>query len=141
MDHVSRRSMLRAAAALPALAIPKTVAATHHPIAKRAADSRASANAKFWVLCAELASLEAAWSACPDDDEVSEQRLSKQIYAKLDEALMQGVFCPRAVLEKLKLVHFDAGGVALPEPAKNLSQMIEWDLERCQEALLAIHPS
>lgn len=128
LNSVSRRSVVGAIPALPVLAIP---AAKAHPLADEMRASREAANAKFWQLHAELEALEAEWSACPDDDDEKERRLAELVNAKFDETMMQGVSCPLAVLAKLKLASFDAGGLSLPYPAITAAQMIEWDLGRC----------
>lgn len=139
--EISRRSMLGAVAALPAVAIPAVAIAAESSFLASMRESREAANAKFWRLHAELEALEAEWSACPDDEDETERRLGGQVQAKFDEAMMQGVFCPLAVLAKLRLAQFDVGGVSLPKPAGTLAQMIEWDLDRCAKAAQSVNPN
>lgn len=133
---ISRRSLLGATAALPVLTFPASAAPAEHPLDAQMRASRQEANAKFWKLHAQLEALEAEWSACPDEDEANETRLSDLVSAKFDETMMQPVSCALAVLAKLKMTDFDPAGLALPYPAENAAQMIQWDLERCAKERL-----
>ncbi|WCT76336.1 hypothetical protein [Novosphingobium humi] len=133
---ISRRSLLGATAALPVMAIPATAAPAEYLLDAKMRASRQEANVKFWKLHAQLEALEAEWSACPDDDRVSQDRISALVSAKYDEAIMQPVSCPLAVLAKLKLMEFEPGNAVLPYPAETGTQMIEWDLERCAKEKL-----
>lgn len=128
---ISRRSLLGVTAALPVLAIPATATPAEHPLDTQMRASRQEANARFWKLHAQLMALEAEWSACPDDDGVSQDRISALMSAKFDEAMMQPVSCALAVLAKLKVMEFEPNNIVLPHPAETGAQMIEWDLERC----------
>lgn len=134
---ISRRSLLGATAALPALTFPAIAAPAEHPLDAQMRASREAANAKFWNLHTQLEALKAEWSACPDDDRANEERLSHLVSAKYDETMMQPVSCALAVLAKLKLTEFDAANAVLPYPAETAAQMIEWDLDRCAKERLA----
>lgn len=111
-----------------------TTITAEHPLVRRMAASREAANRRFWQLHAELEALEAEWAKIPDGSPEREAFFDEAVDAKFDEVMLQGVSCPSAILAKLKLVQFDAGGFALPAPAHTAARMIEWDLERCANA-------
>ena len=130
-QDISRRSLLGAAFALSAIAAPATAIAVTNSQAE-------VANAKFWRLNAEREALERQWSAVPEDDDEGERRVAALADAKFDEAMMQPVDCPLAVLAKLKMTHFGPQDYSLPYPAESAAKMIEADLQRCAARNLAI---
>ncbi|RQW41375.1 hypothetical protein [Novosphingobium sp. LASN5T] len=107
-----------------------------HPLAAQMRASREAANARFWKLHAELEALEAAWEVDTDDSEENWERHAEGVHDATERVLMQGVFCPSAVLAKLNIVHFDPAGYMLPAPVHSAAQVIEWDLERCAKERL-----
>lgn len=137
LPKISRRSILGAAVALPVVALPAVTVASETTFAAQMRASRESANAKFWQLHEEHLALEAEWSACPDEDQEREDALQAQADAKWNEVMLQPVFCPLAVLTKLKMTNFLPGDYRLPYPAENAARMIEWDLNRCAQPALA----
>lgn len=139
--EISRRSMLGAVAALPAMAAPAIVIAKETPFLASMRASRDAANAKFWRLHAEYVAFEEAWSAVPDDDTERENQLTEKVQDAAARCLMQPVFCPAAVLAKLKITGFDPVGYRLPGPIKRADQVIEWDLERCAKERQFHNPS
>lgn len=137
--ETSRRSMLGAVAALAVVALPAVAVASESPLVAQMRASRESANAKFWKLHDEHLALEAEWSACPDEEQEREKALQDLADAKWNEVMLQPVFCPLAVLAKLKMTNFVPGDYCLPYPAENAARMIEWDLDRCAKATRASH--
>lgn len=136
MNDITRRSLLGAIAATPALAVPAVAAATEHPLVVEMRASRESANARFWQLNAEARALEDAWDADPDDSDENWNRHSQGVHDAYERALMQAVFCPAAVLEKLRITGFAPEAYAMPAPVNRASRVIEWDLERCAKEKL-----
>lgn len=136
MIHACRRSLLGAVASAPALVISAVAAA--HPLTAEMRASRESANAKFWRLHAEARALEDAWDADPDDSDDNWNRHSKGVREAYERALMQAVFCPAAVLVKLRITGFRPEDYALPVPVNRASRVIEWDLERCAKERLFV---
>lgn len=139
MNHVTRRPLLGVVAAVPVLALPAVAA--EHPIVAEMRASRESANARFWKLYAEARALEDAWDADPDDSDENWNRHSVGVHDAYERAMMQAVFCPAAVLAKLRITGFDPEGYALPAPVNRASRVIEWDLERCAKEKLFTPPS
>jgi len=135
---ISRRAVLGGLAVAPAIALPLAApAARESPLIQQMAASRAAANAKFWKLHSEVERLERAWDADPDTSAANWNLHGERYGDAVENALMQGVFCPAAVLAKLKLVRFDADSFALPAPVLTAARIIEWDLERCANERLS----
>lgn len=132
--EISRRSMLGAVAVLPLAGAPPATLAGESPFLAKMRRSRESANATFWRMHAEARALEDAWDADPDDSDENWERHSEGVRVAYERALMQAVFCPAAVLAKLKVTGFDPAGYALPAPVKTADRIIEWDLQRCAQA-------
>lgn len=139
--EISRRSLLGAVAASPALALPAVAVSAEHPLVAEMRASRESANAEFWRLYSEARALEEAWDADPDNSDENWDRHSQGVHAAYERALMCAVFCPAAVLAKLKITGFDPAGYALPSPIKTADKVIEWDLERCAKEKLFVAKS
>lgn len=136
MIYVSRRSLLGAVASVPVLALP--VVAAEHPLIAEMRLSRESANAKFWKLHGVARALEDAWDADPDNSDENWDRHSEGVRVAYERALMQAVFCPTAVLAKLRITGFNPEAYALPSPVDRASRVIEWDLERCAKERLFV---
>lgn len=134
--EMSRRSMLGAVAALPAFAVPAGGMAAKHPLVAEMRASREAANAKFWQFYAEARALEDAWDADPDDSDDNWDRHSAGVHDAYERALMQAVFCPAAVLAKMRITGFNPSDFALPAPVNTADRVIEWDLERCAKESL-----
>lgn len=135
--EISRRSMLAAVAALSAVTVPAVAIAEESPFLAHMRESRDAANAKFWKLHDDFRALEAAWECSPDESQEQWEESARAVHDAAVRTLMQPVFCPAAVLAKLKITRFDPAGYSLPYPVNSADQVIEWDLDRCAKATRA----